>query len=339
MADHVASLAPCMNAVADVDGGIPEPPDAPDPATDTCVDSSAEPIDAIVISGGGIYGAMVLGALQYCIDKGIVDIAGGHIDMFAGTSIGSIICYLLVLGLFPTEIIHLLIRHRRHLESLASFNLVRMYNLEGGISFAGVQSVLERVTLDKTGTLFTLKSLHERSGKMLVCTAYNYTHKRIEYISWKTHPDMPCILAIQASCAIPVVFGRCVYGDSCYIDGAIHNNLPIDYVIMDGGKKRPLCFNIEFRHGTFRNDEKMHVYLYELYKIAVNAGGSSKCEIFKDRALIVHVRPRHNHPVWWNPDNITDLLDMFSDGYTDASSSTTLSENETADTTYLMAIG
>jgi predicted acylesterase/phospholipase RssA len=108
--------------------------------------------DALVISGGGIYGVLVLGALQYCIDVNILDLS--KLDLLVGTSIGSVICYLLVLGFYPTEIIHLIIRHRQQLDSLSSFNLVKLYNLEGGVPFSGIQHLLERLTLDKTGTLY-----------------------------------------------------------------------------------------------------------------------------------------------------------------------------------------
>ena len=50
--------------------------------------------DALVISGGGIYGIFVLGALQYCIDVNILDL--NKIDLLVGTSIGSVIQWILL---------------------------------------------------------------------------------------------------------------------------------------------------------------------------------------------------------------------------------------------------
>jgi hypothetical protein len=52
-----------------------------------------------------------------------------------------------------------------------------------------------------------------------------------------------------------------------------------------------------------------------LYKIAINAGANNKCEIFKDKAKIIQIKPSLDHPIWWNIDNVIQLLDMFSDGY------------------------
>lgn len=270
-------------------------------------------IDSLVLSGGGIYGILVLGALQHCIDAQILDLT--KIDLLVGTSIGSIICYLLILGFYPTEIIHLIIRHRQQLDNLTVFNLVKLYNLEGGVSFIGMQHLLERITLDKTGTLFTLKSLYEKYNKTLVCTSYNYTLKKIEYMSHLNYPDMPCILACTASSAIPIIFERCVYNENLYIDGGIHDNLAIDYPILQHGKKYPLAFNIEYNYKSFEPGEKFHMYLFELYKISINACAKNKCDIFKDKAKIIQIKPDSSHPIWWNVDNVIQLLDMFSDGY------------------------
>lgn len=274
---------------------------------------NVHPHDSVVLSGGGIYGVLVLGALQHCIDSNILDLS--KIDLLVGTSIGSIICYLLILGFYPTEIIHLLIKHRQQLDNLTVFNLVKLYNLEGGISFIGIQQLLERITLDKTGTLFTLRSFYEKYNKTFVCTSFNYTLKKVEYISYLNYPDMPCILACTASCAIPIIFERCVYGDNLYIDGGIHDNLAIDYPILQHDKKYPLAFSIEYNYHTFEPSEKFHLYLFELYKIAINAGAKNKCDIFKDKVKIIQIKPFINHPIWWNTDNIIELLDMFSDGY------------------------
>lgn len=270
-------------------------------------------IDSLVLSGGGIFGVLVLGALQHCIDINMLDIS--KIDVLVGTSIGSIICYLLIIGFYPTEIVHLLINHRHHLDGLTVFNLVKMYNMEGGVSFNIIQQLLERITLDKTGTLFTMKSLHDKYGKMLVCTTFNYTKKTVEYISYKNYPDMPCILACAASSAIPIIFERCIYNENMFVDGGIHDNLSIDYPILHCDKKNPIAFNIEYNYRPHQPSEKFHFYLYELYKIAINAGAQNKCKIFKDNAKIIQIKPSLDHPIWWNTNNIIELLDMFSDGY------------------------
>ena len=58
--------------------------------------------DSIILSGGSIKGFCTLGALQYMQDNKIID---DTLTTFAGTSIGSIISFLLIIGYTPIEIV------------------------------------------------------------------------------------------------------------------------------------------------------------------------------------------------------------------------------------------
>ena len=57
--------------------------------------------DTLVIAGGSSKGIVTLGALQYLYDNNI----GKNINTYIGTSSGSIICFLLIIGYTPIEII------------------------------------------------------------------------------------------------------------------------------------------------------------------------------------------------------------------------------------------
>lgn len=269
-------------------------------------------IDSIVISGGGIHGIMVLGALQHAMDDNVVNLS--NIDMFVGTSIGSIICYMLILGIYPTEIIYRIIQNKSSLSDVSIVNIQKFINMEGAISFTPIQNILEHVTLEKTGTLFTMKSLYERYKKKLVCVTYNYSLKKIEYLSYENYPDLPCILACSMSSAIPAIFNKCIYNDNYYIDGGIHDNFAIDFPIHNG-KKYPIGFNIEYQYKDFEKYEKFHIYLYELYKIAINACAMNKCKIFENNAKIIKIVPDSMNPLWSVDYDIINILDMFSKGY------------------------
>jgi len=58
--------------------------------------------DTICLSGGGIKGFAFIGVLENLQIKSIIDI--NKISYFVGTSIGSMMCYLLVLGYSVSEI-------------------------------------------------------------------------------------------------------------------------------------------------------------------------------------------------------------------------------------------
>lgn len=270
--------------------------------------------DCIVLSGGGIHGVMILGALQSAFDSNMIDMK--KIEMMVGTSVGSIICYLLVMGMFPTEIIANLIKYKDELCDVAmKFNMMKMMKLEGGLSFSNIQQMLEKVTLNKTGTLFTMKSLYDKFKKKLVCVTYNFTLRKIEYITHENYPDLPCILALKMSCSIPIIFERCMYNDYHYIDGCVHDNLAIQYPISEGWKY-PIAFNINHVYNIQKDDNiKLNVYMYELYKILVNSISHQKCEIFKDKVTIIDIKPPTANPLWNADLSINELLDMFSNGY------------------------
>ncbi len=270
-------------------------------------------IDSIVLSGGGLHGIMMLGALQNTIDSNIIILS--NINMFVGTSVGSIICYLLIIGLYPTEIITNLIKHQEELNTMTiKFSMMKLFKLEGGISFTHIQCMLEQITLNKTGTLFTMKSLYERYNKILVCVTFNYTTNQIEYITYENYPDLPCILAIKMSCSIPIVFEKCIYNGNHYIDGGVFDNLAIQYPLLNG-KSYPIAFNIQYMYNNHQEHLKLKLYLYELYKILINSSNYHKCDLFHDKAKIIQIKPNDANPLWNSNITIIDILDMFSTGY------------------------
>lgn len=267
-------------------------------------------IDSIVISGGGLHGITILGALQKALDTNMFSFS--DIDMFIGTSVGSIISYLLIIGLYPTEIITHMVKHQEELNTMINkFNMMKLFKLEGGIAFSHVQNLLEQITLEKTGTLFTMKSLFEKYQKELVCVTFNYTTSQVEYINHESYPDLPCMIAIKMSCSLPIIFEKCMYNNHHYIDGGVYDNLAIHYPLKHD--KYPLAINIMYMYSNHTEQLKFNVYLYELYKILINSISHYKCELFKEKAKIIDIKPNHAYPLWVI--TIVDILEMFSNGY------------------------
>ena len=93
--------------------------------------------DTIVIAGGSSKGILTLGALQYAYDNYILH----DIKTYIGTSSGSIICFLILIGYTPIEIITYLCTHQL-LERLHHFNIMAMLNGNGAISFSSIYEEL-----------------------------------------------------------------------------------------------------------------------------------------------------------------------------------------------------
>jgi predicted acylesterase/phospholipase RssA len=178
--------------------------------------------DTLVISSGGIKGFYLLGGVQSLIDKDLLS----NVNKYVGTSVGSIICYLLAIGYTPVEIV-VTINSHKWLEKMKIFDTVSAFNGGGAISFTPLGEALEKMSIDKIGRLLTLGKLYELTGKTLICVTYNMTTSEIEYLGPETHPDLPCLTAIRMSSNIPIIFDRFKYMDNYYIDGALCENFPI----------------------------------------------------------------------------------------------------------------
>jgi len=180
----------------------------------------------LVLSGGGIKGFGLVGALQYLIDNHIID---DSITYYSGTSIGAIICYLLIIGYTPIEIVVYSITHNvfelKDIQSIES-----LIKGEGLYPYSIFSDHFEKMTLEKMDHIPTLLELYETKGKTLYTCCYNITKQKKEYISYHTHPTMLAIDAIKLSSSLPFVFNDCVYQDENYIDGGIVDNFPISAI-------------------------------------------------------------------------------------------------------------
>jgi len=178
--------------------------------------------NVLCLSGGGIKGLLLLGALQRCYDTDLMN----NITTFIGTSIGSIICYLLILGYKPLEILQQVCK-KKVLDIFKYPNLANITNLEGIFSYKDLANILEEMTIEKAEKIHTLSSLKKEYNKELIAVSYNLKTRSIEYLSYITHPDLPCLTAIKMSSNVPFLFGKFFYDGAYHIDGGIANNFPI----------------------------------------------------------------------------------------------------------------
>jgi NTE family protein len=186
--------------------------------------------DTLVISGGSTKGLSALGTLQYCYDNNILE----DIKNYMGTSSGSATAYLLSIGWVPKDIIAYLCTHdvlSIKIDSLSLVNIINSNN--GGLDYSLIEKHLEAMTIDKIGSYVTFKDIKEKFGKNLVIPVYNWTKKQGEYLSYETTPDMPCLIAVRMSCALPFIFTPVKYMNSYYIDGGIFDNFPITYKLKE----------------------------------------------------------------------------------------------------------
>jgi len=263
--------------------------------------------NTIVLCGGSGKGIALLGALQYLIDQKIIN----NIDTYIGTSVGTIIGFLLIIGYTPIEIIIYMCTNNI-LEKVYSFNIVEMINGNGALSFANFQETLEKMTIEKIGILPTLSDLYKKFNKTLILTTYNLTKHKVEYLSYKEYPDLPCLTAIRMSSNLPLIFEPYTYNNSQYIDGGVVDNFPID--VVDKMNKKILGLNIPHKLKEGDMHKNIIEYIYTLLSIPSSKYLDEKIKTLSDNCFVATIDCDSLSNFNFNIDSITKL-DIFSSGY------------------------
>jgi len=178
-----------------------------------------------VFSAGGIKGFYELGVFQYYHNMGFFHKA----NVFSGTSIGSLIAALYIIGFDPIDILMQL--ESIPLISSSDFDLTGLNKHYGLYKTDRLRHAIENIFKLKFKNIPTLQELYEKTRKHLIICVYNVTRTRSEYFSWKTEPDLLITDAIIASCTIPTLFQPLHYKGNLYIDGARGAICPLEYTL------------------------------------------------------------------------------------------------------------
>jgi hypothetical protein len=275
----------------------------------------------LVLSGGGMKGIALLGALQQLQDTLYLQ----SIDKVIGTSIGAMIGYLWIIGYSPIELMVLLC-HKQHQELLQSLSLTRwdMVNClegnRGAISYMLIHELLEKLSLDKISTLLTLQQIKQMFGKELICCTYNRSLHKTEFLDSTKYPDLPCLTALRMSAAIPFIFDPCFFNNNLYVDGGIVENIPLSP--LDEKEK---CLVLYFKHPMKQPISKKTEFSFienmsDLFITVIHQFEHSLLEIFQRKQG--HPSPSRFIPILLSIESTlhfnlpkSEIFDMFSLGY------------------------
>ena len=185
----------------------------------------------LIISGGSTKTIAVIGALMYMEEHHMVD----NLVNIVGTSAGSILGFMLVLGFSAAEIAAVVKKefiggsyHHLDYDELLAFTVLETFGLDSG---ARLTEFLTSQVKKKIGNSdVTFMELAKLSGKNLVVCAANLSKQTSEYLCVDTVPDLSVITAIRMSVSIPVIFTPVRYNGDFYVDGALYECLPIGYM-------------------------------------------------------------------------------------------------------------
>ena len=268
--------------------------------------------NAIVMSGGGMKGFGLLGAMQYMIDNKLI----GPVKYYSGTSIGAIICYFLAIGYTPIEMVVYIITNNIF-DKKEHKGIESILNGDGIYDFSVYSSHFKKMTLDKIGYIPTFKDLFEKIGIILFTCTYNITKKKKEYLSFHTYPDMCCIDAITLSSSLPFIFNDCIYKQDYFIDGGFVDNCPFLPIVnsVKDDSLRVVVFNLQ--SNVTNEYERLLDKIFMLLTIPIDELQSIQLKGLTDTCLCIKVMIGSVNFYDFHI-NHSKKLEIFSIGYNSA---------------------
>ena len=294
----------------------------------------------LVLSGGGLKGIVQLGILhrlsnntnnkKFDNDSYLDDLLNNislsshpsdninllsEIKYYVGTSIGSIICLLLIIGISPSEILS-------HI--CANFDTSIKLDIQSILTKCGATSPdflfdrLLKVVEDKIGFIPTMDELYETFHKEFTVVTYNITTDETVYIDYKSHPNLSCIEALKMSCNIPIVFEKYMYDKCFYIDGGVSDNFPIEYAKDKYKNEKILGLNVDKvlpRVTEFKDDDLLsYIKVLTMLSFRMNC---RKSKNFKaENVDVISVTLKSDFPEFkFNLSNSPMRFSLFSIGY------------------------
>lgn len=186
--------------------------------------------DGVCLSGGGIRGLLQLGVLHEKYEHEEYD--PKFCKEYAGISIGSVFCLLLVCGYTPIEIFTEIYKMDNFF-TVSDFHNV--WDVIKHMGFIDINSFIKKVDFfvkKKMGKSPTFEELWLKTNKTktLYIGAVNVSKLREEKFCYTTHPNMKCIEAVKLSCNLPIIFQRQLHNNDFMVDGGLLNNFPWEYL-------------------------------------------------------------------------------------------------------------
>ena len=186
------------------------------------------PIKHLVISGGGPTLVQALGAIQYVEQQKFIDLS--NIETIYGTSAGAILGTLICLKFDWETINDYIIKRPWH--EVFPINVQKIfdaYTKKGIFDCKTVEKIFKPLFSAKDLALdINLQDFYNYSKIEMHFFAFDINDFKIEDISYKTHPNISVIMALQMTCSLPVLVAPVCIENKCYIDGGIVCNYPLN---------------------------------------------------------------------------------------------------------------
>jgi NTE family protein len=176
----------------------------------------------LVLSGGGLKGIAHIGGIKALEDLDLLK----NIDTFAGTSVGSLLLFLFVIGYTASELYEFTGNFDLgKLRNLEFMQLIEKFGMDDGKRFT--YFLKKMLSAKKIDPDITFLELYNLTKKTLIMTGVCVNDLKISYMSYITYPSMPVITAVTISSCFPLVSAPISYDNKLWVDGGCIDNYPI----------------------------------------------------------------------------------------------------------------
>tara|TARA_B100001094_G_C18176814_1_gene798348 strand:- start:394 stop:1245 length:852 start_codon:yes stop_codon:yes gene_type:complete len=223
-------------------------------------------IKNIVFSGGGFKGFCYIGCIKCLEEYNFLE----NIEIFCGTSIGSLFATLLYIKMSYKEIYDSIFsidfKDGLNLNTESMFNFLDNYGLDDGKNYLHIiKKIISKkinVSIDEDITFIKLYNIFK---KKLIINGTCVNTNTCEYFDYINTPYMSVYKAIIISSTIPIFFRPVLHNEKLYVDGGILNNFPINLFINN------LEETIGFQISILFENKKIDNFIDYLIEVCLSA--------------------------------------------------------------------
>jgi predicted acylesterase/phospholipase RssA len=208
-------------------------------------------IKHLVISGGGPIMLQILGAIQHLEKENFLNIK--DIESIYGTSAGALIGALICLK-FDWETVndYIIKRPWHEVFTINVQTILESYYKKGIYDNKIIEKCFKPLFAAKDISMdINLADFYKISNIELHFFSFEINEYKVQDISYLTHPNLSLIMAIQMTCALPVLLTPVFIDNKCYIDGGLSSNYPLKYCIESGKKSDEI---LGFKNNYIKNN-------------------------------------------------------------------------------------
>ena len=187
-------------------------------------------IKHIVLSGGGVTGFSIYGALRESHHSGFWNI--NNITSIYGTSSGAIISVFICLIRLKYDWLdldnYIINRPWESIFKIDMFSIINSFEKIGILNIKAIEDIF--IPLFK-GIDISMSVTMKEFFEITNIEIHIFGSELNEFIpvdfSYKTHPNWKLIDVVYCSCCLPLLFSPYFINDKIYLDGGLFNNYPI----------------------------------------------------------------------------------------------------------------